>query len=216
MIAGRFIAVILIGYLLGAIPFGVVIGRLTRGVDVREYGSGRTGVANVMRTAGRGAGAMVFILDAAKSAVAIIIAWAIFGLGDPMLDPVLSAAMAAGAFAAIIGHNWSIYIRFQGGRGVTASFGGFMVMAWQVALPSFILFLLIVALSRYMSLGSILGSATAAIVMIPLFILDIEPLAFLVYAILAAGLIIFRHRDNIARLRAGTEPKIGERARRMG
>ncbi len=212
MIAGRFIAIILIGYLLGAIPFGVAIGRLTRGVDVREYGSGRTGVANVMRTAGRAAGAMVFILDAAKGAVAVTVAWAIFR-PDPEM---IYAAMAASAFAAIIGHNWSIYIRFQGGRGVTASFGGFMVMAWQVALPCLALFLLIVALSRYMSLGSIIGSATAAIVMIPLFILGIEPLAFLIYTILAAGLIIFRHRDNIARLRAGTEPKIGERARRMG
>ena len=131
IIAGKFIAVIVIGYLLGAIPFGVLVGRLRSGVDVREYGSGSTGVANVLRTAGRVAGVAVFALDLAKGAVAVVAAWAIFGSADPFL----SAAMATAAMAAVIGHCWSVFIRFQGGRGVTTAFGGLLVMSWRLRFP---------------------------------------------------------------------------------
>lgn len=208
MIVGKFIAVIIIGYLLGAIPFGVLVSRLTKGVDIREYGSGRTGVANVMRTAGKAAGVMVFVADVGKGAGAALIAWAIFGSGAATLN----AAIVVAALAAIIGHNWSVYIKFQGGRGVTTAMGGLMVMDWRVGLACFAVFLAVVALSRYMSLGSILGTGSVIVVMIPLVLLKIEPLEYLIYGLAATGLIVFQHRDNIRRLLAGTERKIGQKA----
>ncbi len=208
MIIAKFIVIISLGYLIGAIPSGILVGRLTKGIDVREYGSGSTGVANVLRTLGIGAGVAVFAADLTKGACSVLIAGAIVGSGSSMLH----AAMVAAALAAIIGHNWPIYIGFQGGRGVTTGFGGLLVMAWPVALACFGVFLVVVALSRYVSLGSILGVTSVIVVMLPLSLLRIEPLAYLAFSIVAGGIIIFRHRENIARLLAGTERKLGERA----
>ena len=207
MIALEFIGVIILGYLIGAIPFGVIIGRLTRGIDVRDYGSGSMGMTNVLRTVGAGAGVLVFLADLAKGAAAVALAWFIFA----SLPAMVAWGQVAGGVAAVIGHSWPVYVGFRGGRGVTTGFGALLMIAWPVGLICFAIFLIVVALSRYVSLGSMLAGLSMLVVMIPFVLLDVEPFAYLVYGLIVAPLIIFRHRGNIQRLLSGTERKIGQK-----
>jgi len=207
MIALEFIGVIILGYLIGAIPFGVIIGRLTRGIDVRDYGSGSMGMTNVLRTVGAGAGVLVFLADLTKGAAAVAFAWLIFA----SLPAMVAWGQVAGGAAAVIGHSWPVYIGFRGGRGVTTGFGALLMIAWPVGLICFAIFLIVVALSRYVSLGSMLAGLSMLVVMIPFVVLDVEPFAYLVYGLIVAPLIIFRHRGNIQRLLSGTERKIGQK-----
>ena len=202
MIVLKYISVIILSYLIGAIPFGVIVGKLTSGIDVRNHGSGSMGMTNVLRIVGARAGILVFLADMAKGAVAVALAGLIIGPGY---------GMVAGGVAAVIGHNWPVYIGFRGGRGVTTGFGALLVLSWPVGLISFAIFLLVVGLSRYVSLGSMLGAVTMLVAMIPFVVLDVEPFAYLVYGLVIVSLIIFRHRGNIQRLLAGTEPKIGQK-----
>jgi len=206
MIALGFIVVILLGYLIGSIPFGVIAGRLARGIDVRDYGSGSMGMTNVIRTVGAKAGALVFLADMAKGAAAVALAWLIFAS-----DMVFWGQVAGGA-AAVIGHSWPVYVGFRGGRGVTTSFGALLVMSWPVGLISFAVFVAVVGLSRYMSLGSMLAGLAMLLTMIPLVVFDLEPFAYMVFGLIVVPLILFRHRGNIQRLLAGKEPKIGQKA----
>ena len=205
MIVLNFIGVIILGYLIGSIPFGVIIGRLTRGIDVRDYGSGSMGMANVLRTVGARAGVFVFLADVAKGAVAVALAWPIFG----SLSDMFAWGQVAGGAAAIIGHSWPIYIGFRGGRGVTTGFGALLVMSWPVGLICFAIFLAVVSLSRYVSLGSMLAGLAVLAAMIPFIVFDLAPFAYLVFGLIAVSIVIFRHRGNIRRLLSGIEPKIG-------
>jgi len=207
MIALWFIVVVLLGYLIGSIPFGVIVGRLTRGIDVRDYGSGSMGMTNVIRTVGARAGALVFVADMAKGAAAVALAWLIFA------SDMVAWGQVAGGAAAVIGHSWPVYVRFRGGRGVTTGFGALLVMSWPVGLISFAVFLAVVGLFRYMSLGSMLAGLAMLVSMIPFVVFDLKPFEFeyLVFGLIIVPLILFRHRGNIRRLLAGTEPKIGQR-----
>jgi len=207
MIALEFIGVIILGYLIGAIPFGVIIGRLTRGIDVRDYGSGSMGMTNVLRTVGAGAGVLVFLADLTKGAAAVAFAWLIFA----SLPAMVAWGQVAGGVAAVIGHSWPVYVGFRGGRGVTTGFGALLMIAWPVGLICFAIFLIVVALSRYVSLGSMLAGLSMLVVMIPFVLLNLEPFAYLVYGLIVAPLIIFRHRGNIQRLLSGTERKISQK-----
>ena len=209
MIALQLIGMAVLGYLIGAIPVGVVVGKLRRGIDVREHGSGSMGMTNVMRTVGRGAGALVFLADVAKGAVAVALAWPIIGSGSDMFF----WGQVAGGVAAVIGHIWPVYIGFRGGRGVSTGFGAILVLSWPVALIPLAVFISVVALVRYVSLGSILGALTMLLAMIPFIVYDVEPLAYMVFVAVVAPLIIFRHRGNIKRLLSGTESKIGQRVK---
>jgi len=205
MIALGFIVVILLGYLIGSIPFGVIAGRLTRGIDVRDYGSGSMGMTNVIRTVGARAGVFVFLADMAKGAAAVALAWLVF------TSDMFFWGQVAGGAAAVIGHSWPVYVGFRGGRGVTTGFGALLVMSWPVALISFAVFVAVVGLARYMSLGSMLAGLAMLVAMIPFVVFDLEPFAYLVFGFVVVPLIIFRHRGNIQRLLAGTEPKIGQK-----
>jgi len=209
MIALQIVGMVVLGYLIGAIPVGVIIGRLRRGIDVREHGSGSMGMTNVMRTVGRAAGAFVFLADVAKGAIAVALAWAIIGPSSDMFF----WGQVAGGVAAVIGHSWPVYVGFRGGRGVSTGFGAMLVLSWPVALIPLAVFILVVGLSRYVSLGSILGAFTMLLAMIPFIVYDIEPLAYIVFVAVVALLVIFRHRGNIQRLLAGTESKIGQRVK---
>lgn len=227
------IGVIVLGYLIGAIPFGLVIGKVTRGVDVREYGSGKTGAANVMRTVGRAPAGLVTVCDVAKGAGAVFLARWILGFdvippywetmsGCGFMSPdvpivigglnlSIYVAQAMVAMAAIAGHNWSPYIKFQGGRGVATFFGGLVPMCWPVAAICGLGVLMgVTKLTRYVSLGSILAVTTASLAMLGLFFAGYQPVESLSYTLAATALILFQHRDNIRRLRAGTERKVGE------
>jgi glycerol-3-phosphate acyltransferase PlsY len=210
MIAVQFLGVIITGYLLGAIPFGVIIGKLVRGIDVREHGSGSMGMTNVMRTVGAKAGLIVLIADVLKGAGAVALAWLIFYSANH--DMVYWGQMAGGA-AAVIGHSWPIYIGFRGGRGISTAFGAIMVVSWQVGLICLAAFLLMVAIFRYISLGSISGAIALVIAMVVFFICYSGPVAYLSFSLVVAPVVIFRHRANIKRLLSKTEPKIGHRVK---
>jgi len=195
----------LLGYLLGAIPFGLLVGRLTRGIDLRDYGSHRTGATNALRTLGLRAAALVFVLDVGKGVVAVLLVRALFA-GDPLVD--WSAALAG--FAAIVGHNWSIFIRFTGGRGVATSAGALGAMSpWTIVILAPIVIGLIWR-TRYVSLGSITGGLLAPVITALLWTAGLASVPAIGYALASGLLVTAAHADNIARLRAGTERKVGQ------
>ncbi len=200
MVALDYIGIGLLGYILGAIPFGIIVARLAKGVDIRLYGSGMTGSTNVIRTVGGKAGLITMALDVAKGSLAVLAAWLIMHS---------HAAQAVSGLAAIAGHNWSVFIRFKGGRGVATYVGGLFGMYWPVGLGAAALILGIGALSRYMSLGSILGIVGSLVATIVLVVLDIQPTAYVIYCGVAAAVILAQHRGNMSRLLKGTERKLG-------
>ncbi len=214
LIVAKFIAVMIIGYLLGSIPSGVLVAKRFARVDVTEYGSGKTGATNVLRTAGKKAAALVVGLDLLKGALAVVFAglivggnylvWREFGLG-------LMAAQVLAALAAMAGHNWSVFLRFQGGRGVATFFGGLIALCPVVGLFGGEVFILGAGLTRFASLGSIAGVVGTYTVLVPLTIMHGFPIEYLIYALIGTIAIIVMHRDNIVRLMAGKERKLGEK-----
>lgn len=206
MTALEYIGVIILCYLIGAIPFGVIVGKITRGIDVRQYGSGSMGMTNVLRIVGARAGAIVFAADIGKGAGAAALA------GLLLTSPAAEWGQVAGGAAAIVGHCWPVYVRFRGGRGINTGFGAILLMAWPVALFILAAFLITLILFRYVSLSSIAASLTVLVAFIPLVALDEEPFAYLVFGLVAVPIVIFRHRGNIQRLLTGREPKIGKKA----
>jgi glycerol-3-phosphate acyltransferase PlsY len=201
-----FLLAALLGYVLGAIPFGLLVGRLTRGIDLREYGSHRTGATNALRTLGLRAAALVFLLDVAKGVAAVVLARLL--LAD---DPQVEWAAAVAGFAAIVGHNWSVFIRFTGGRGVATSAGALGAMSpWTILLLAPIV-IGIIWRSRYVSLGSVTGGLLAPIITAVLWAAGAATLPAIAYAAASGLLVTVAHADNIARLRAGTERRIGQK-----
>ena len=203
----EFAAVVIGSYLIGSIPSGLIIGKLRR-VDIREYGSGNIGTTNVLRTLGARYGALVLIADVFKGVIAVLLARYI--IGTPMGE------MGAG-FAAVAGHDWSLFLKFKGGRGVATSLGGILPLAmWAplAAVAGVVIFVSIIALTRYVSLGSIAGSLSAVVAMAVFMGLDRVPWEYLVYIVVVVALIIYQHRDNIRRLVSGTESKLGQKGGR--
>ncbi|HEX5416717.1 MAG TPA: glycerol-3-phosphate 1-O-acyltransferase PlsY [Chloroflexota bacterium] len=196
-------ALVLAGYLLGAIPFGVIVGWWRRGIDVSRYGSGSTGATNVLRTMGWRASAVVFLGDMLKSAVAVLLARLI-------VDSASVAALAG--VAAIAGHCWSIYIGGKGGRGVTSTFGATLILQPFVALGSLAVAIGVMAGTRFASLGSLCGVGFGTLAMAYLLITQHVPPAYLIFTIGAPLIVYVRHRDNIGRLVRGRERKIGQKA----
>ncbi|MBU2535465.1 MAG: glycerol-3-phosphate 1-O-acyltransferase PlsY [Chloroflexota bacterium] len=218
MIVAKFAAVALIGYFLGAVPFGVMIARRSAKVDVTSYGSGKTGATNVLRVAGKKAAAAVVVFDVLKGFLPVVFAALIFngeyvlsGSSSPWL--LSRSAQVLAALAAIAGHKWSVFLHFGGGRGVATFFGGLMALCPPAALFGGEILFLGACLTRYASLGSISGAVAAYAILIPLTILNGFPVEFLVYALVGAVFIIVVHRDNIGRLLAGKERRIGERVK---
>jgi len=214
VIVVKFSSVIVLGYLLGSVPFGVVIGKLMRGIDIRDYGSGRMGGTNVMRTLGTKVGILVIALDVAKGAGAVALATLIVGncvlpIGEVCLH--WQVAQAATALGVMAGHNWPVFMKFRGGRGVATFFGTMVAMSPGAALFGFEILLFVVFVTRYMSMGSIFGALGAWCLLAPLTIFDHFPPVYLVYGLVAAGLVLYQHRDNIMRLRTGTERRLGDK-----
>ena len=201
-----FLLAALNGYLLGAIPCGLLVGRLVRGIDLRDYGSHRTGATNALRTLGLRAAVLVFLLDVAKGVVAVALARFLFA-GDPMVE----WAAAVAGFAAIVGHNWSVFMRFTGGRGVATSAGALGAMSpWTILLLAPVV-VGVIWRSRYVSLGSITGALLAPVITAALLAFGAATVPAVVYAAASGLLVTVAHADNIARLRAGTERKIGQK-----
>jgi glycerol-3-phosphate acyltransferase PlsY len=219
MIVAKFAAVALIGYFLGAVPFGVMIARRSAKVDVTSYGSGKTGATNVLRVAGKKAAAAVVVFDILKGFLPVVFAALIFNgeyvLTGSSTSPwwLSRSAQVLAALAAIAGHKWSVFLHFGGGRGVAPFFGGLLALCPPAALFGGEILILGACLTRYASLGSISGAVAAYAILIPLTLLNGFPVEFLIYALVGAVFIIVVHRDNIGRLLAGTERRIGERVK---
>lgn len=193
------LGVVVLSYLLGSIPFGLLIGFLA-GKDIRQHGSKNIGATNVWRVCGWRWGLAAFLLDFAKGLVAVLLSWH-FPTGMPSPYPGILAALAA-----VVGHNFPVWLGFRGGKGVATSAGVVAGLMWQPFLVAFGVFLITVAASRYISLGSMLGSlalVVAALVLVPAPFGANLPLIILA-AILCAMLIV-RHRANISRILNGTE-----------
>lgn len=200
-LVASFLVAGLIGYLLGGIPSGYLVARFVAGQDVRFHGSGKTGATNVRRLLGWKGFFGVLALDAAKAAIAVVIAsWLVDG-------PEVWAKVVAG-LAAVTGHSWSPYLRFQGGRGVAPGAGAMLAMIPEVILTSTLVGIPTVILSRYVSLGSVLGAIAVPLITLAFVLVFDRPWPYFLYSVLAAGLIIVKHKDNIERLMTGTERRI--------
>ena len=181
-------------YLLGSIPFGVVITRALGLGDLRQIGSGNIGATNVLRTGNRAAAAATLILDAAKGAVAVLLARALVGP---------DAAQVAALFA-FLGHLYPIWLGFRGGKGVATFLGTLLALAWPVGLAACATWAVTAAVSRISSLSALVAAGLA-----PVWLLIFGRGQMLALVVILAALVILRHGANIARLRAGTEPRIG-------
>ena len=185
----------ILAYLLGSVPNGLILCRAIWHIDIREHGSRNIGATNVYRTLGKGPGAVVFLLDFLKGFLGVSIAMLL--VGTPL-------AMVIGGIAAILGHSASVFLRFKGGKGVATGLGVIAMLMPAVTGIVFFAWLGIVFVTRYVSLGSIVGAA-----LVPIFaFLFAYPTEYLAFGVLAAVLVIVRHHTNITRLLNGTESKI--------
>ena len=198
---------VVLGYLIGALPFGLLIGRVVGGVDLREHGSGRIGATNALRTIGPAGAVLTFALDLAKGVVAVLLVGWWYVAGPAGSPPWVAAAVG---IAAVAGHIRSVFIGFRGGRGVATFAGAMLATApWTVAVVVPV-GLLIVWRWRFVSLGSLAGVALAPIVTAVLVSLDLATWAGVALALGGAALVTVAHADNIERLRAGTERRLGQ------
>lgn len=193
------ILAVTLGYLAGSVPFALLLAR-RRGVDLRLMGSGNVGAANVLRTSGAATAAAAMSLDVAKGAVAVLVARQLFaGPATPM----------AAGLAAIAGHVYPVWLGFRGGKGVATAAGVFMIFAPLAVALAAAVFALVTWITRYISVGSI----SAAVALMAVTAVSGAPAAVTVGAVVAAALIVHRHRANLGRVLAGTERRVGERLR---
>ena len=189
-----------IGYLLGAIPSGYLAGRLLKGIDLRDCGSGSTGATNVLRNVGKGPALVVFLIDVSKGALAVLLAKSV-GLNDWL--------QVLAGLSALAGHIWPVWLNWKGGKAVATGLGMFLGLAWPVGLACFGLFMAVISIFRIVSLSSVVAAIGLPILMM----LSGGSRAYVVVSLMASLMVLWRHRSNIERLLAGTEPKIGEKAK---
>jgi glycerol-3-phosphate acyltransferase PlsY len=191
--------VLLLAYLFGAIPAGAWVARYY-GVDIQKVGSGNTGATNILRTLGAGPAVVVAVFDVFKGGIAVLLA-RLFNIEGPLLGGV--------ALAAVLGHNYSVFLRFTGGKGVATSFGTLLFLDPLVALLAFPVGILTMWLTRFVSAGSMVGGLAAVVITIALG----RPFWEILTVLLLAGLIFWTHRENIKRLQAGNERRLGDKTR---
>ena len=195
------VLVALAGYALGSIPSGVLVGRVYRGMDVRDYGSGKTGFTNTLRSLGWGAALIVALADAAKGAAPVLAGRLLFD--DPW-------AAALGGVAAIAGHAFPVFAGFRGGRGVATAFGAFFAIAPIAGLLLLAGCAALLAVTRYASLTSVAGTAAGFVGLVALVVLGGHDAQYLLFAAAAAAAIQLGHLGNMRRLLDGAEPKLGQ------
>ena len=193
---------LLLGYLLGSIPSGFLAGKWCKGIDLRSIGSGSTGATNVLRNVGKGPALVVFLMDVAKGAAAVLIASALTQ-NNPLNDWIQVLA----GLAALAGHIWPIWLGFKGGKAVATGLGLFLGLSWPVGLACFGMFMAVFSLSRIVSLASVVAALSLPLLMAA----GSGSNANLVVALVAMALVLWRHRSNIQRLINGTEPKVGQK-----
>ena len=204
---GKIILVLIIGYLLGSLNTSILVGKLY-GTDIRKHGSGNAGMTNTLRTLGKVAALLVIIGDMLKGILAFIIGNLIINSIPPEISiDVIGIGGMAGGIAAIAGHNWPLYFGFKGGKGILTSFSVILMMDWKLGLILLGIFLIIVVLTRFVSLGSIIASIAFPITAF----IKGNGIVFTVFAAILAVLATIMHRSNIKRLLSGTERKLGSK-----
>ncbi len=211
MISASFLAaclLLLVAYLCGSLPTGYLIARQFKGIDIREHGSGSTGATNVLRTVGKSAAVFVLVVDMLKGSLAVLLVRLTPAIA-PNLLPASSIAwlVTLVALAAVIGHSRSVWLGFKGGKSVATSLGVLLTMMPPVALATLGVFAATLALSRIVSLGSIAGAVAVSGFTIAFG----YPLPYCLFALAAGSYVILRHRTNVQRLLAGTEPLLGQK-----
>ena len=194
---------ITVGYVLGSVPFGLIAAWAFKRVDIRDFGSGRTGMTNVLRTVGAPAAAIVLVLDMGKGVAAVMVARL---LGDS------HGAEVAAALAAMVGHNWPVFIGFKGGRGTAPGWGGLCILSPLAGLIAPAVAFPIVGATRYVSLGSLAGAVAAVVALVVMAATGHAPSAYMWFGAIAGALIVVQHKDNIQRLLKGEERKLGQSA----
>ncbi|MBN1917230.1 MAG: glycerol-3-phosphate 1-O-acyltransferase PlsY [Verrucomicrobia bacterium] len=198
---GYLVAGIVVSYLVGSVPFAYVFGKLVRGVDVRRVGSGNVGGTNLMRSAGKAWGALVIALDLGKGACAAgLVAWLFYRDGMPVSYEVFGVICGA---MAVVGHNWPVWLRFHGGKGVAASVGVFFALTPLAAACALGVWFVVLALTRIVSISSMIASLSLT----GWNVLFESPRAYTIAGLVLALLIVVMHRANIRRLLTGTELK---------
>ena len=197
-----------VAYLLGSIPFGLILVRIFRKQDIRQQGSGNIGATNVIRSGGKGLGAATFLLDAAKGYVAVLLAWQV-GLHVHQTQFQTQNLAATAAVCALVGHVYPLWLGFKGGKGVATGFGVFLGITATAALVALAAFVVIFALSRYVSLASIIAAIAFPVAAL---LVPHETLApFMIAVVILLPLIVIaKHHANIRRLLAGTEYRFGK------
>lgn len=204
------IGICLLAYLFGSVPTGYLAGKLLQGIDIREHGSGSTGATNVLRTLGKVPGSIVLLIDALKGILAVAIAQTIFTLDlFPML-PIEweSYLVPLAATGALLGHSKSIWLNFGGGKSVATGVGVLLAMSWQVGLATITVFAISLAISRIVSISSIVGAISVTVWMLAFN----RPIPSIIFAIVGGIYVTWLHRKNIDRLITGTEPKLGQKS----
>ena len=194
---------LLLGYLLGSIPSGFLAGKWCKGIDLRSIGSGSTGATNVLRNVGKGPALVVFLVDVAKGAAAVLLASALTQ-NNPLNDWIQVLA----GLAALAGHIWPIWLGFKGGKAVATGLGLFLGLSWPVGLACFGMFMAVFSLSRIVSLASVVAAISLPLLMAA----GTSSNANLVVALVAMLLVLWRHRSNIQRLINGTEPRVDQKS----
>ena len=194
------LAAVGLAYVVGAIPVGLLVGRAFGIGDIRQHGSGNIGATNVLRTAGRLPAILTLVGDVVKGAASVALGTTLAG-GDPRV-------VAASAVAAVVGNCWSIFLGFRGGKGAATGLGAYLALVPWAVLPAALVWLVVTATFRYVSLASVMAS-----VCVPLGALALGyPGPSVLACVFGAAIVVARHRDNIARLTAGTEHRVGQRA----
>lgn len=196
---------LILAYLLGSLPTGFLIAKLVQGIDIRDHGSGNTGATNVFRVVGKQAGITVLVIDLIKGLTAVLLARFVMAQVDDGGLGLSTWVQTLAGLLAIVGHSRSVWLNFTGGKSAATGLGVILALAWPVGLGTAAVFGLVFGLSRTVSLGSILAATTAPVLMF----LTAQPLPFMLLVLLGAIYVIIRHRSNISRLLAGTEPKLG-------
>lgn len=206
---GELSAVVAISYFIGSIPVGYLAGRVLRGVDIRDYGSGSIGATNVYRVLGRWPFLAVMILDAAKGYVPVLAVWYIFGAHD---------LQVASGIAAVMGHDFPVFIGFRGGRGVATSFGVYAALALPLAVGLLAVGLFILIALRYMSVTSMVTVPLGAVVLLLLAVFHVDDdftFTKTIFGAFATAFVLLTHIGNIKRLIEKREPRFGEAAQRL-
>lgn len=199
-----YIVIAIVSYLIGSVNFSVLISRKMAGFDVREKGSGNGGTTNVLRTVGKKAAALTLLADILKGIVAVLIAFIVGKFVDA--NPAILVQISA--ICVVVGHTFPIFFEFRGGKGIATSLGILLLLNWQIGLICLIFALVLMALTRMVSLGSI--SAAVLFPILTIFIQNHYLVSgnYIIFGIILAGFVIFNHRENVKRIMSGTENKL--------